>query len=126
MININKNKKNSELTVSELIEDNLSIGERIYCLLEDLKDLSPDIPDYIIEQVEELNKLYNEVKLSDNIDVLEIQRFYKDYCKDHNIYDLAQEIGISETSLRKIVYGYHVGEKVLEKCHYWAKKFTGE
>lgn len=111
----------------------LSIGERIYCLEQDIKDyvhrnnLEQDKDlDFIIRQCEELHEIYNGIQLSDTIDILEIQRFYKDYCKIHNIYDLAQEIGISETSLRKIIYGYHVGEKVLEKCHYWAKKFTGE
>lgn len=104
----------------------LSIGERLYCLLEDLKDLQPNIPDYIIEQVETINSMYHRNKVSVTPDFLELKRFYEDLCKTNNVYDLAQEIGISETSLRKILYGYHVGEKVLEKCHYWAKKFEGE
>ena len=108
------------------MSDNLSIGERIYCLLEDLKDLKPDIPDYIIQQAEELHELYNQIRPSENIDILELRRFYKDLYKTHNLYDLAQEVGVSESSLRYLIYGYHIGNKVLQKCYDYAKKFIGE
>lgn len=108
------------------MSDNLSIGERIYCLLEDLKDLQPDIPDYIIQQATELHEAYNQTKPSENIDILELRRFYEDLYKTHNLYDLAQEVGVSESSLRSLIYGYHVGDKVLQKCHYYVKKFIGE
>lgn len=108
------------------MSDNLSIGERICCLLEDLKDSQPEIPDYIIQQAEELHELYNQIRPSENIDVLELRRFYEDLYKTHNLYDLAQEVGVSESSLRYLIYGYHIGEKVLQKCYDYAKKFIGE
>lgn len=108
------------------MSNNLSIGERIYCLLEDLKDLQPDIPQYIIDQAEELHEAYNQIRPSENIDILELRRFYKDLCKTHNLYDLAQKVGVSESSLRYLIYGYHIGDKVLQKCYDYAKKFIGE
>ena len=108
------------------MSDNLSIGERIYCLLEDLKDLQPDIPDYIIQQAEELHEAYNQIRPSENIDILELRRFYEDLYKTHNLYDLAQKVGVSESSLRYLIYGYHIGDKVLQKCYDYAKKFIGE
>lgn len=113
------------------MSDNLSIGERIYCLLEDLKDLQSDIsdytiPDYIIQQVEELHELYNQIRPSEKVDILELRRFYEDLYKTHNLYDLAQKVGVSESSLRYLIYGYHIGDKVLQKCYDYAKKFIGE
>lgn len=108
------------------MSNNLSIGERIYCLLEDLKDLQPDIPQYIIDQAEELHEAYNQIRPSENIDILELRWFYKDLYKTHNLYDVAQKVGVSESSLRYLIYGYHVGEKVLQKCYDYAKKFIGE
>lgn len=108
------------------MSNNLSIGERIYCLLEDLKDLQPDIPQYIIDQAEELHEAYNQIRPSENIDILELRWFYKDLYKTHNLYDLAQKVGVSESSLRYLIYGYHIGDKVLQKCYNYAKKFIGE
>jgi len=108
------------------MSDNLSIGERIYCLMEDLKDLQPDIPQYIIDQAEELHEAYNQIRPSENIDILELRRFYKDLYKTHNLYNLAQKVGVSESSLRYLIYEYHIGEKVLQKCYDYAKKFIGE
>lgn len=108
------------------MSNNLSIGERIYCLLEDLKDLQPDIPQYIIDQAEELHEAYNQIRPSENIDILELRWFYKDLYKTHNLYDLAQKVGVSESSLRYLIYGYHIGDKVLQKCYDYAKKFIGE
>ena len=108
------------------MSDNLSVGERICYLLKDLKDSQTEIPDYIIQQAEELHKLYNQIKPSENKDVLELRRFYEDLYKTHNLYDLAQEVGVSESSLRYLIYGYHIGEKVLQKCYDYAKQFIGE
>ena len=108
------------------MSDNLSVGERICCLLKDLKDSQTEIPDYIIQQAEELHELYNQIRPSENIDILELRRFYEDLYKTNNLYDLAQEVGVSESSLRYLIYGYHIGEKVLQKCYDYAKKFIGE
>lgn len=108
------------------MSDNLSIGERIYYLLKDLKDSQTEIPDWIIQQAEELHEAYNQIRPSENIDILELRRFYEDLYKTHNLYDLAQEVGVSESSLRYLIYGYHVGDKVLQKCYDYAKKFIGE
>ena len=113
------------------MSDNLSIGERIYCLLEDLKDLQPDIPDYLIQQAEELHEAYNQIKPSENIDILELRRFYEDLYKTHNLYDLAQEVDVE-------IYCANVDEKLNEKCYCffiisittktieYFKKFIGE
>lgn len=115
------------------MSDNLSVGERIYCLEQDIKDyvhrnnLEQDKElDWIIQQAEKLHELYNQIRPSENVDILELRRFYEDLYKTHNLYDLAQKVGVSESSLRCLIYGYHIGNKVLQKCYDYAKKFIGE
>lgn len=50
--------------MSKNIKDDLSIGEKLYCVLEDLKDynhhlLNEEI-DWIIKQLEDIKSIYNE------------------------------------------------------------------